>query len=277
MYILIVLKNVHMNTKHITWRVFQYSLAGLIVLQFFSFIIFDIVRVNERQVAVVTRFGQVTNVHQAGWHFKIPYIDSVSTYYDLGVQSLSVSADSATKDQQTVEIVVNVQYRLNGSEAEELFKSVKNQEFLNTSIVPPLIQESIKSTSAQFTAAELLSKRDEFKLKVGEALQDRLNEYYSTVVAVNIENINFSDSFDAAIEAKVVAEQIAQRKQQELTQAKIDAEILITRSQAEADSIKIKGEAIRTNPEILEQQKIDKWDGKLPTVSGSNDVIIDLP
>lgn len=252
------------------------AVLALILLQVIGFLVFDIVRVSERQVGVVTRFGQVQNVYTPGWHFKTPWIDSHTVTYDTGVQSVSAEAGSATKDQQTVKIKVNVQYRLDGSKARELYQTVKDQTYLNEAIIPPFIQEAVKASSSKYSATELLEKRDLVKTDVEEALQSRLKEYYSTVVAVNIENIDWSDQFDKSIEAKVIAEQDVQRKKQELEQAKIQAEIDLTKANAYAQQQAVIGKALRENPEALEKAKIEKWDGKLPQVQGNAGTIINL-
>ncbi len=249
---------------------------ALLVLQIIGFALFDIVKVDEREVAVITRFGQVTDTKGPGWYFKTPWIDSHAATYDSGIQSTTAEATSATKDQQTVKIKVNVQYKLDATKAKELYQMIKNQAYLNDSVIPPFIQEAVKSSSAKYTATELLDKRDIVKTNIEDALQSRLKEYYSTVIAVNLENIDWSEQFDKAIEAKVIAEQDALRKKQELEQTKIQSEIDITKAKADAQATIIRGEAIRQNPETLEKAKIDKWDGKLPQVQGSNDVIIDL-
>ncbi len=248
----------------------------IITFQVLGIFFSDIVRVSEREVAVITRFSQVVDTKTAGWYFKTPWIDNQVATYDIGVQSISADASSATKDQQTVKIRVNVQYRLDGSKAREIFRLVKDQKYLNDSIIPPFIQEAVKASSAKYTASELLEKRDLLKNSVEEALQNRLKEYYSSVVAVNIENIDYSEQFDKAIESKVIAQQDSIRKEQELEQAKIQAEIDITKAKTEAEATKIRGEAIKANPETLEKAKIDKWDGKLPQVQGANTPIISL-
>jgi regulator of protease activity HflC (stomatin/prohibitin superfamily) len=192
------------------------------------------------------------------------------------VQSISVDASAATADQQSLIIKVNVQYLLDPSKAMEIYKLVKDQKYLNEVIIPPFVQEAVKASTTKFTAAELLNKRDLVKLEVETALSGRLNEYYSKVVSVNLENIDWSDAYDKAIESKVIAQQEAEKAKQTLEKAKIDSEIQITQARAEAEATKIRGEAIKQNPETLERAKIDKWDGVLPTVTGGGSTIIDL-
>jgi prohibitin 2 len=254
-------------------QLFRLFILFFILIQVLGLFITDIVKVNERQVAVITRFGQVIDTKTAGWHLKIPYIDNVAAVYDSAVQSVSAEAACATKDQQSINVKVNVQFRLDPTKAIDLFRTVKNQEYLNTSIIPPIIQETIKSKTAKYSAAELLDKRDVLKLETETALNEKLKEYFSSVNSVNIENIDFSDSFDKAIEQKVIAEQQVQQKRQQLESEKLEAEVQITKAKGIAESTRIRGEAIKANPETIEQSKVDKWDGKLPQVSGSNAII----
>ena len=259
-------------------KIIQYigiGLLSLIILQTASFLLFDVVRVNDREVAVITRFGKADKTIQ-GWGLKTPFIESHAVTYDTSIQSLSIDANSATSDQQTLTIKVNVQYRLDPSKAIDIYRIVKDQKYLNDSIIPPFVQEAVKASTTKYTAAELLAKRDTVKNDIQEALQNRLRDYYSTVVSVNLENIDWSPEYDKAIEGKVIAQQDAEKAKQTLAKAQIDSQILITQAQAEADANKIKAEALKQSPELLEKAKIDKWDGHLPQVTGANEPIINL-
>ena len=252
------------------------TLILLIVLQAVSFCVFDIIKTNDREVAVITRFGKAIS-YTNNWSIKTPYIDSHAVTYDTSVQSISVNANSATADQQTLIIKVNVQYRLDGSKAIEIYKTVKDQKFLNESIIPPFIQEAVKASTSKFTASEMLGKRDLVKTEVETALSIRLKEYYSTVVSVNLENIDWSDAYDKAIESKVIAQQEVEKAKEILAKTKIDSEIQLTQAKTEAESTKIRGEAIKQNPETLEKLKIDKWNGVSPTVVGAGNSFIISP
>ena len=259
---------------------FSLSIGGFLIfvllIQIVGVFFIDIVKVNERQAAVITRFGKVVDIHTAGWYFKTPWLDNVAAVYDAGVQSISAEANAATKDQQTVKIKVNVQYQIDTSKANEIFRLVPSQRQLDELIVPPIIQEAVKSTSAKFSASELLEKRDFVKTGTEEALNSRLKEYYILIKTVNIENLDFSEAYDKAIEQKVIAEQQVLQAQQRLNQEKLETEIKITKAKGDAESTKIKGEALKANPETIEKDKVDKWDGKLPQVTGAGSNIINL-
>jgi regulator of protease activity HflC (stomatin/prohibitin superfamily) len=254
-------------------------LIGLILTQaFFSFLL-DIVRVDAREVAVVTNRGEVSQVLGAGWHFKLPYFTSHSATYDISTQNLSVKSSAASKDQQVVNMQVNLQYLLQPDKIKEIYLTIggsgngglnKDERILN--LIQPIFQESIKTASAQYTATDLLAKREEVKQAVTDNIKERLSKYYINIVIVNIENIDFSDQFDQAIENKVVAQQKAIQAQFELEGEKNNLE----KERVKSEALRVRGEALRQNPQILEEQKIQKWDGKLPQVQGQDGIIIDL-
>lgn len=246
----------------------------IVVMQIVGLFITDIVKVNERQVAVIARFGQIVDVKGPGWHFKIPYMDSVAAIYDSAVQSISIEdVTAATKDQQSIKLKLNVQVKLDASKAKEVFQQVKDQKYLNETVLLPIIQETIKSKTAKFSAFDLLDKRDLLKTETEQALSEKFREYNTVVSAVNIVNIDFSEQFDKAIEQKVIAEQQVLQKKQELEKEKLQSEIEITKAKAEAESIRIRGDALKASPEALEKFKIEKWDGKLPVVTGSTPIV----
>jgi regulator of protease activity HflC (stomatin/prohibitin superfamily) len=252
------------------------GLSALALLLILSFITFDIVKINDRQVGVITQFGKAVNSVN-GWSVKIPFIQNHAVTYDTSVQSLSVDANTATADQQSLKIKINVQYRLDGSKAIEIYKLVKDQEFLNGNIIPPFIQEATKASTTKFTASELLVNRDKVKLEIEQALSTRMKEYYSTVVAVNIENIDWSDAYDKAIESKVITQQETETAKQRLEKAKAESEVKITEARAEAEANTLKKESI--TPELIqfeqlaiEKRKIEKWNGQLPNATGVNGI-----
>ena len=79
-----------------------------------------------------------------------------------------------------------------------------------------------------------------------------------------------------SINAKIKATQMAQQRQNEVAQAEAEAAKTIAQAKGEAESIRIRGEALRENPRLVELTAIERWDGKLPTVSGGNTPFINL-
>ena len=116
---------------------------------------------------------------------------------------------------QTVNITIVLNYNINKDTANQLYREV-GTDYENI-IISPAILESVKAVMAQYTAEELVGKRSEISAMILEALFNKVNDNGINISEFNITNVNFSDAFNQAIEAKAV-------KQQEVEAAKADLE-----------------------------------------------------
>ncbi|MEK7841163.1 MAG: SPFH domain-containing protein, partial [Deltaproteobacteria bacterium] len=133
--------------------------------------------------------------------------------------------------------------------------------------------EVIKAVTAKYTAEELIAKRGEVKSAIRTELTDRLAVFNIKVVEVSVADFNFSKTFNEAIESKQVAEQRVAQAKNELERIKVENEQKITQARAEAEGLKLQRQEITESllklREIENQRKaIEKWDGKLPSVTG---------
>jgi regulator of protease activity HflC (stomatin/prohibitin superfamily) len=249
-------------------------------------LVFATIRVNSpTEVSVVTRLGNIIGTKKSGLYFTIPLIDTV-TKYDTTVQSVECvdnigkpnckTLDAATADLQNVRVALQVSYRIVGTDVEALYRLVQDQSTFNDIIVPAAIQESMKATTAQFKAEDLIQKRNEVNTKLSEVLNGKLAVFKLELVNLNIINFEFSATYNKAIEDKSVTQQLVLQKQAELEKAEAEAKIRITQAEAEAKAIKIQNDALQSNPGYLELQKIQKWDGKLPTYYGNGNLLFDM-
>ena len=71
------------------------------------------------------------------------------------------------------------------------------------------------------------------------------------------------------INAKIANEQAALAAQANVATAKANADARMAKAKGDAESIQVEAEAIRTNPEIVKMRAVEKWDGRLPTYTGS--------
>jgi regulator of protease activity HflC (stomatin/prohibitin superfamily) len=230
------------------------------VLFFFSFAI-----VKQGEVGVVTRFGRATGREMpAGFNWKAPFIESV-TKMDTKIKRVDAEASAGTKDLQTVNTAIVLNYHILPTDASEIFSQLGDDDTLFDKVIYPAIQEVVKATMSQYRAEELLTKRDEVKSVIDQKLSERLQTYWVTVDDVSLTDITFSKEFDIAIEAKQVAEQKAQQAQYEVETAK-----------AEAEKNRVQTEQL--TQQILQKMWIEKWDGKLPSVvSGDSNLIYSIP
>jgi len=213
-----------------------------------------------------------------GLHFKIPIAQTVKKM-EVRTQKVEVGADSASKDLQNVETTIALNYHLMTESVPKLYQEIGKD--YRERIIDPAIQESVKAITAKFTAEELISRRPEVRQGIQEELRKRLEKYYIMVDDFNIVNFQFSEEFDKAIESKVTAEQLKLKAEMDLERIKVEKEQTIARAQAEAESLRLQKQEI--TPDLIKLRQIEvqrlaieKWDGKMPQVTGSAIPFIDI-
>lgn len=213
--------------------------------------------VGAGNVGVVTRFGAVNRVVEPGVVFKFPLIEGVHQM-ETRTQIEQVDASSASKDLQDVNAKIALNFHLRGEKAVEVYQNV-GVEYKDR-IIAPAMQEAFKATTAQFTASDLIVKREAVKDLAYTELKSRLEKYNIIVDDFNIVNFDFSADFNAAIEEKVKA-------QQNKEQAQIEKETALIRAEGQAQAQAKLKESGSLTPEYLQFLAVQKWDGKLPNAT----------
>ena len=222
---------------------------------------------------VVTTFGKVSDtVLSEGLHFKIPFVQKI-VLVDNRVLKAEADCSSASKDLQTVRSTIAVNYKVMNSYSASVYKNIGMD--YESVIIIPAVQECVKAVTARFTAEELITNRQNVSDLMSEQLKDKIGSYGIDVQIFNIISFDFTEEYNAAVEAKQTAQQNALKAEQDLQRIKVEAEQTVAEAQAEAEAYRLKSEQI--TPEILLMSYIDKWDGKLPTVAGENgSTLIDI-
>ena len=221
-------------------------------------------------VGVVTTFGKVSDTTLSeGAHLIFPWQTSHPVLLGLDVASTKDS-EAGSKDLQSVNATLSVNYFVQPGKARDLFilNPALNYE---SAFVIPAIYETFKAVVSQYTAEELVAKRQEVSANIVRALNIRLGQYYLTVQSVNLVNFGFSKSFNAAIEEKVTASQKAETAKRNLERVKFEADARIAQAEGEAKAISIQAAAVEKQGGVgyVQLQAIAKWDGKLPaTMAG---------
>lgn len=107
-----------------------------------------------------------------------------------------------------------------------------------------------------FNASQLIIARQQISLMVRKELIERARDFNIILDDVALTELSFSREFTAAIEAKQIAQQEAQRAVFEVEQAKQDRQRKILQAMGEAEAAKKLGEAISKNPGYLKLRKI---------------------
>ena len=247
-------------------------IIGIIVVLVIIVLFAGIKTVKTGQVGIKTRFGKVVGEElQAGIHFKIPFIEKINRI-NVKVDKAEVETEGASKDLQTVSMKLVVNYKVNPKEAKKLYKQVGSK--YEQVIIEPAMQESIKSVMSEYTAEQLITKRQEVSNKAIKQLQQEIDKYGLSIENLNITNFSFSKVFDEAIEKKQVAEQETLKAKQELEKAKVEAEKKVVEAEATKKANDLLQESL--NDKILKKQFIEKWNGELPKAITGNGSIFDI-
>lgn len=230
--------------------------------------------VRAGHTGVVVTFGKVSSsVLGEGLHLKIPFIQQV-VQIDNRVQKAEVDCSSASKDLQTVTSTIALNYKVRNSASADIYQNV-GPDF-ESIIVSPAIQECVKAVTAKYTAEQLITERQSIGDQMKDLLGEKINSYGIDIEIFNIITFEFTDEYNAAIEAKQTAQQNALKAEQDLQRIKVEAEQTVAKAQAEAEAYRLKSEQI--TPQMIAMEYIDKWDGKLPAVAGgdSSSMLIDI-
>ena len=254
-------------------------------------------KVGNGKVAVVTEFGKAKNeTLEPGFHVKGFF--EVLNPMSVQTQSMQVSLAAFSSDIQQVNALVTLNYNVDKTNAVTLFRDVGKNYV--TSLMNPRVQENTKIVFSHYTAENLVQKRDTLSAEILTLMQEDLAPYGINVSAVAIEDIDFTDAFTNAVEAKQVATQeklTAQTQQERLTmeataeagRAKIEAEAAAERqriaAEAEAYSVTVRAEAeaeanakvaASLTQELIDYTKAQLWNGEMPAVMGDATPILDM-
>lgn len=253
------------DAAHTIKTIIGWSIFAIIVLTII-FGAFYIVSAGERAV-LITLGNPSEAIISEGLHMKIPLIQSVQIF-DVKTQKDEIDATAASKDLQTVSAKVAVNYHLQADSAPRIYREV-GTGYVDR-ILSPAIQESVKASTAQYTAEELITKREFVREAIKTLLISKMEPRGITVEDVLITNFDFSETFNAAIENKVTMEQNALAAENKLKQIEFEAKQRIAQANGEAEAIRIQAAAITSQGgrEYVNLQAIMKWNGIMPQVTG---------
>lgn len=225
------------------------------------------VQVGPGERGVVMNWGSVQpGILNEGLHIRVPFMQSVQIV-SVKVQKSDVKTGAASKDLQDVGLELVVNWKINTGKVNRVYQTIGDEKAVLDNIINPAVSEMAKAATAKKTAEEIITKRQELKKDIDILLVDRLGQYGIILSDVSIINIDFSDEFNKAIEAKQVAEQEAKQAIFKAEQAKNDAVARVNMAEGQAKAQVLQQQAL--SPELLQKMWIDKWNGILPSYYGA--------
>lgn len=252
---------------------------------------------------VVTTFGRVAeHTLSPGMHLKMPTQKII--VMDSRSQKKTITTQAFSSDIQQVDITCSINFSVPSDGCRKLYESV-GVSYYDT-IMMPRLMENIKAVFANYSAERLIAVRNELSGQVLSALTEEMSAYGISIISLSIEDIDFSDAFTEAVEAKQVAEQtklkVETEQAQQVSVEKASAERRIITAKAEAEERAILAEAdaavarieadakayaIEKEAEanerlaksltdnLIDYMKVNQWNGSLPAITGGATPIID--
>ena len=220
------------------------------------------------------------------------------------------SFEVPSSDGKGLKVDLTFTYRYDADKVTNLFTRFKGQsgKEVRDSFIKPNIISWTKEVTAKYPVTDILGdERANLNIALSEYISEKFAPYGIIIENVSLIDIDADDETRAQVQKKVNAQQELElakiekqtatvqankdkevaliKAEQDKETAEIEAEQEKIKAQGKADAMKIEAEAEAManemvakslTPELIENNKIDKWDGKLPTIQGSGAAIVDV-
>lgn len=202
--------------------------------------------VDAGTVAVVKQMGVIADVEGPGTYFDF-YLTRKYEEYDAKVQQVEIRMDAYTSDAQSMDVSMVVQFQIRQDNVEEIALNYGGLGALTNRIQSVAIERT-KATLSKYQAEKLIEERNTISPTVEQEISAAIGDkYYVTFNSAVLTDITFSDAFEEAVEAKMMAQQEKLQAQYEnekkkeqadtaLYVAEQDAKALVAKAQAQADA-----------------------------------------
>ena len=284
-------------------------LAFVLLIAAFFAVVNSWYTIDQGDRGILLTNGALSSVVEPGLHFKLPFLQRVEKI-SLRQQVLKWGCEfpncdnlpamqAYSRDQQPADMRVTVNFHIPESEVGAAYTNYGSLESLADRIIARKAPQEIKTVFGQYDAVSVIQNRAKFNKDVSEAIS-KVTDGPVIIDSVQVENINFSQAYEQAVEARMTAQVEVQKQEQNLQQEKIKADIAVTQAKGRADSVKaeadasayktkIEGEAtaeaikaraaaLANNPLLVDLTRAEKWNGQLPTsmIPGSTVPFLDV-
>ena len=255
--------------------------------------------VDQTERAVLLRYGAVVGTAQPGLGFKVPLMDTVEK---VSVKTTTFTWDkmnSYSYDQQPADLKISVTLRASPEKVADLYAKFGSVQTAVNQVVSPVVNQQVKVVFGRYTAVKAIQERGQLNSAIRDAITATLKDDPMIIIeSVQLENIEFSQTYLHSIEQRMLAEVEVQKLQQNAEREKVQAQITVTQAnakanavraeaqanaeatrlngeakasnirvtgEAEAAAIEARAKALGTNPNLVTLVQAERWNGVLPT------------
>lgn len=189
------------------------------------------------------------------------------TFNDISVQ---------TNDSQFVKAVIKAQVKIDSTQAFEYFSKYKDKSLEDiSSILSATMQKQMETVTTQYNIMDVLgAKRDEIVNKSLELIQEELSKDGISVLRITLVDTDAGADIEKAIANEAVAKKEAETAEYKKQKAQLEGEAKVIEAQKEKEANELISKTL--TDELLMEQFIEKWDGKLSVVSGNANGFFDI-
>lgn len=211
--------------------------------------------------------------------YEYPTFVQTATWQRAGDSNEEITFNS--KEGLIISADISLSYQLAADKAPHFYVQFRSDDIghFTHGFFRNVARDAFNEEASSYSVEELYSNRkEEFLSKVRGRVNTQLNAY-----GISLEQLGFigaprlPDNVMAALNSKIQAIQDAQRAQNRVQQSEAEARIAIAKARGEAESNRIL--TMSLSPQLLQWRSLEiqqiavgKWNGALPTYSGSGSV-----